>query len=499
MGQISIKDRLEPFFNRLPAVKGPVGHVHLKNKLLWTVGILVLYLALSNVPLFGLNPESRDLFEMYRTIMAGESGSLILLGIGPIVTASIILQLFVGADIIKLNLSDPKDQAIFQGMQKTLVLVMIVLTTLPQIMAGYLLPDLELAGRLGISPAVLTMIIFIQVCIGGVLILFMDETVSKWGIGSGVGLFIVAGVSSALIRGVFHWASDPFAIHPFTGAMLPVGLIPRWYEIFTTMGFEWVLTGNGLIFLMIGGGLLALIGTILIFAIVVYAESTRIEIPLAHSGVRGARGRFPVKLIYASVLPIILVMALTANIQMVGMLLWSSNLSILGHNPLIGAYDGNTAISGIMYYLAPIHSPTELIPGVAMHLPLQIALKIIVYLTIMIFGSIVFAIFWIDTTGMGPRNVAEQIQRSGMQIPGFRQNIASIEKVMNRYIPKVTIIGGAFIGALAALASFTGTVGQAGGTGLLLTVSIVYGMYEQLASEQIMEMHPMLRGFFGEE
>ncbi len=499
MGEISIKDRLEPFFNRLPAVKGPVGHVHLKNKLLWTAVILVLYLALANVPLFGLNPESRDLFEMYRTIMAGESGSLILLGIGPIVTASIILQLFVGADIIKLELSDPKDQAIFQGMQKTLVFVMIVLTTIPQITAGYLLPDLELAGRLGMSPTVLTAIIFIQVCIGGVLILFMDETISKWGIGSGVGLFIVAGVSGALIRGIFHWASDPFAIHPFTGKMLPVGLIPRWYEIFTTMSFDWILTGNGLLFLLIGGGLLALVGTILIFAIVVYAESTRIEIPLAHSAVRGARGRFPVKLIYASVLPIILVMALTANIQMVGMLLWSSNLPIVGHNPLVGVYEGNNAISGIMYYLAPIRSPTELIPSVAMHLPSQIALRIIVYLTIMIVGSIVFAIFWIDTTGMGPRDVAEQIQRSGMQIPGFRQNIASIERVMKRYIPKVTIIGGAFIGALAALASFTGTVGQAGGTGLLLTVSIVYGMYEQLASEQIMEMHPMLRGFLGEE
>ncbi|MDD2665637.1 MAG: preprotein translocase subunit SecY [Methanocellales archaeon] len=499
MGEIGIKDRLEPFFNRLPAVKRPVGHVHLKNKLLWTLGILILYLALSNVPLFGLHPDSRDLFEMYRTIMAGESGSLILLGIGPIVTASIILQLFVGADIIKLDLSDPRDQAIFQGMQKTLVFVMIALTTLPQIMAGYLMPDLELASRLGVSPTVITTMIFIQVCIGGILILFMDETVSKWGIGSGVGLFIVAGVAGALIRGVFHWAPDPFVIHPFTGGMLPVGLIPRWYEIFTTMGFEWVLTGNGLIFLMMGGGLLALIGTISIFAIVVYAESTRIEIPLAHSAVRGARGKFPVKLIYASVLPIILIMALVANIQMVGMLLWNSDLSIVGHNPLIGAYDGNTATFGIMYYISSIHSPTELIPSVAMHSPWQIALRIVVYLIIMILGSIVFALFWIDTAGMDPRSVAEQIQRSGMQIPGFRQNTASIERVMNRYIPKVTIIGGAFIGALAALASFTGTVGQAGGTGLLLTVSIVYGMYEQLASEQLMEMHPMLRGFFGEK
>ena len=70
---------------------------------------------------------------------------------------------------------------------------------------------------------------------------------------------------------------------------------------------------------------------------------------------------------------------------------------------------------------------------------------------------------------------------------------------MERYIPKVTVIGGAFIGILTLLASLLGTLGSAGGTGLLLTVSIVYRLYEDIASEQIMEMHPMIRSFFGEE
>jgi preprotein translocase subunit SecY len=85
-----------------------------------------------------------------------------------------------------------------------------------------------------------------------------------------------------------------------------------------------------------------------------------------------------------------------------------------------------------------------------------------------------------------------------MQIPGFRRNISSIEKVMQRYIPKVTVIGGVFIGLLTLIASLLGTIGSAGGTGLLLTVSIVYRLYEDIASEQMMEMHPMIRSFFGE-
>ena len=98
---------------------------------------------------------------------------------------------------------------------------------------------------------------------------------------------------------------------------------------------------------------------------------------------------------------------------------------------------------------------------------------------------------------MGAKSVAQNIHKSGMQIPGFRRSPQSIERVMDRYIPKVTILGGAFIGALTLFASLLGTVGQAGGTGLLLTVSIVYRLYEDLASEQLMEMHPMMRSFFG--
>ncbi|NOQ48797.1 MAG: preprotein translocase subunit SecY, partial [Methanococcoides sp.] len=310
---MSLRESLEPIFNRLPAVASPEGHVHFKNKLMWTLGILVLYFALANIPLFGLSSDSIDLFEQYRAFFAGASGSLMLLGIGPIVTASIVLQLLVGADVIKLNMSDPADQAFFQGAQKFMVFVMIVLEALPQIVGGYIQPDVGVASALGVTPSIVTGIIFVQICIGGILILFMDEIVSKWGIGSGVGLFIVAGVSQQIVTGLFNWGIDT------TG--LPIGILPKWIYIVQNVGLDYIATSEGVMFLLIRGGILALISTVAIFLIVVFAESTRIEIPLAHSAVRGARGRFPVKLIYASVLPMILVRALQANLQMIGLLL----------------------------------------------------------------------------------------------------------------------------------------------------------------------------------
>ena len=155
---MSFKESLDPIFKKLPAVASPEGHVHFKNKLMWTLGILVLYFVLANVPLFGLSPDSIDLFESYRAFFAGASGSLMLLGIGPIVTASIVLQLLVGADVIKLDMSNPEDQAFFQGAQKALVFVMIVLEALPQIVGGYVMPDEAIAAALGVDVGVITLI-----------------------------------------------------------------------------------------------------------------------------------------------------------------------------------------------------------------------------------------------------------------------------------------------------------------------------------------------------
>ncbi|WP_440945487.1 preprotein translocase subunit SecY [Methanosarcina sp. T3] len=491
---MTLRDTLEPFFNKLPAVASPEKHVHFKDKLWWTLGVLVLYFALANVPLFGMSQDSIDLFESYRAFFAGASGSLVLLGIGPIVTASIVLQLLVGADIIKMDLSDPKDQAFFQGAQKFLVFVMIILEALPQLLGGYIQPDPGLAATLGVGLGVITLLLLVQIFIGGTLILFMDEVVSKWGIGSGVGLFIVAGISQQIVTGIFNWELEEG---------LPVGLIPKWIYIAQNTGADYLFSGEGLMFLLVRGGILALLSTVTIFLLVVYVESTRIEIPLAHSAVRGARGRFPVKLIYASVLPMILVRALQANIQMVGIILASRGITFLGE------FSGSKPLNGIMYYLAPIHSPYDWIPslvresfasyGATAPAIWQIGLHVLADAIMLIGGGIIFALFWIETTGMGAKPTAQKIFNSGMQIPGFRRNIGSIEKVMQRYIPKVTVIGGAFIGILTLIASLLGTLGSAGGTGLLLTVSIVYRLYEDIASEQMMEMHPMIRSFFGEQ
>jgi len=485
---MSWKETAEPLLTRMPSVSRPERHVRFRRQLMWTTGTLIIYFFLTNVAIYGLGGHAQDIFGQFRSILAGGSGSVLQLGIGPIVTASIVLQLLGGADLLGLDTNEPRDQVLYQGLQKLLVVVMICLTGLPMVFAGgFLPPDPKIGAQLGIGTLGVQWLMFAQIFVGGILILFMDEVISKWGVGSGIGLFIVAGVSQRAVGGLLTWGPGP----------RQPGIIPTWIGMATGAIPIQPLFSGGFQDLFFGQGqLLAIVTTIVIFVVVVYAESVRVEIPLSHARVKGARGRFPVKLIYASVLPLIFVRALQANIQFFGRILAAE---IRNLPAWVAVYSNGQPVSGLFYYLNPIHQPTDWMwwLGAAGAAPWQIALRVGMDMLFMIVGGAIFAIFWVETSDMGPDATARQIQQSGMQIPGFRRNPAIMEKVMERYIPPITVLGGVLIAILAILANMLGTIGGISGTSLLLAVSITYQLYEEIAEEQLMELHPIMRQMFG--
>jgi preprotein translocase subunit SecY len=297
----------------------------------------------------------------------------------------------------------------------------------------------------------------------------------------------------------------------------PAGTIPKTIYYMTSMSASQMASGGyERILLQNPNPMVALIGTIVIFLFVSYIESARIELPLAHGTARGARGRYPIKLLYASNIPVILMAAVLANVTMFTFLFYTNEflmqVPIIGHNPYLGYYteaSGSSPAGGLAWYLStpnglagwllPLLDPAAYADVVFGHSSFQILIRVVTYFSVMVIGSIVFAKFWIMTTNMGPEAVARQIENSGLQIPGFRRDPRVLKRVLERYIPVVTVISGALVGALAAGADLIGTVGNASGTGVLLAVGILIQFYEALGREQMMEMHPMLRGFFGGE
>ena len=521
---------LKPVTSRMPAVTQPKGHVHFRTKLFWTIGVLLMYFLLTNIYLFGVNRATIiDLFASYRAILAGAQGTLMHLGIGPIVTGSIIMQLFTGAKIINLDLTDDEDKGVYQGTQKIVVIAMIFIEAVPQVY-GYLTPSASLVTTLGnASPGngllLANTIIIAQLVFGSYLVFLMDEVVSKWGIGSGISLFIAAGVSQQIIQGTLNWVPSNNPSGPVSISNLPSGTIPKTLWVFSHYSASQMASGGWeVVLLHQPNPIVALVGTAAIFFLIAWTESTRIELPLSHAEARGARGRYPLRLIYASNIPVILMSALLANVSMVTILLWTNpslvHFPLIGHQWWVGGYPSasqastlgvsqTTPISGGAYYLSTVNGlEAWLLPilnyqqyggFLVYHTWWQGLVHVAVYFGAMVGGSILFAKFWIQTTNMGPEAVARQIEASGMQIPGFRREPRVLRRVLERYIPVITVISGAAVGALAAGADLIGTLGNASGTGVLLTVGIIINLYEAMGREQLMEMNPLLRRFLGGE
>ena len=511
---MSLEDSYIGLLKRLPGITEPIKRLTFRDKLKWTGIVLFIYFVMSQVTIYGIAPAGYEYVKYLEILLGSTFGSLITLGIGPIVTASIILQLLVGSKIIPWDLTSDKGRTLFQGTQKLLAILFCVVEGWAYVVFGAI-PALDA----GFIP-----IVVLQLALGGWLIIFMDELVSKWGFGSGVGLFIVAGVAKRIVVGAFNPLTQGGTL-PSPGNP-PVGQIP----------FALIALGEGLP-LQAFFAILPILATLIVFFLVVYAQAIRVEIPLAFSTIRGFGRRWPLKFLYTSNIPVILIAALLANIQV-----FARVLSQQGGNAWLGTFDsqGNPT-GGLIYFL--MVPRTEAISGMMISIGLFALLgalfvyftrrsgglkivlgfgilggllwyvgvsslgltalttisltdiaRLITYSLFLIGGSVVFSIFWVNTAGMDAKSVASQIESTGMQIPGYRRDIRVIERVLNRYIPVLAVMGGAAVGFLAAFADFTGALGT--GTGILLAVMIVYQLYEEIAMQHMEDMHPAVRRFF---
>jgi len=505
---------IEDISKYLPTVQKPTLKLNFMEKAKWTMLILVIFFVLGSITVWGVNQSAVAQFTFLEIVFGSRFGSLITLGIGPIVTSSIILQLLVGSKIINWDLTDERHKKLFNSSQKILAIVFSFIEAFAFVLAGAVPP--------ASSDLFVVSMVIAQLAIGGIIIILMDEVVSKWGFGSGVSLFIAAGVSKTIFVRIF---SPP--IQGTTGGIFASAIS--------------ALSQGRLDVAIIS--FLPLIATAVVFALVVYAQAIRVEIPMSFAMPFGklASRRWPLKFIYTSNIPVILTAAVIANLQVMGRLLFSKGINLLG------TYDSSgRALTGLALFVSTPSSSgdpasalaisvTSILAGIfalgfallALRIWKRYALRssvlggmfgallgvlilyvynlpmlnvtnllhVIVYMLIFVVGSVIFSIFWVSTSGMDSRSLAEQFKAASIVIPGFRHDPRIVEKVLDRYIPALTVMGGAFVGFLAAFADLTNAIGT--GTGLLLTVMIVYQLYEQITSQHSDDIPQPLRKFMG--
>ncbi len=464
----------KPIGRVLLEIKKPERKVGFNEKIFWTALVLVVFLVMSETPLYGVSADAQDSMGALRVIFASNRGTLMELGIGPIVTAGLILQLLVGSSIIKCDMSNREDRGLFTSASKVFSIL------LTGVQAGAYI----LSGMYGSITVPIMLVIFLQLMAAGIIVILLDELVQKgWGLGSGISLFIMAGVAQTIV-----WNTFAIPNGLFVGSLS--ALLSGQQSI-----VDWIIgTQSGVYPSLIG-----FIATIAVFIVIIYIQGIRVELPMTYAGYKGFRSRYPIKLLYVSNLPVIFASALFANVYFFSQLLWTqmgrpmpgTNLlfQIFGdyNQTVIDQQPNIELVGGLAYYLT---SPQGL-TNVAID-----PLRAIVYLAILVAFCGLFSLVWLEVGGLGPAKVAQQLMDSGMQIPGYRRSERPIEQILKRYIPVVTVLGGIIVGLTAGIADFLGVYGT--GTGILLSVGIIYQYYELLMRERAAEMFPAFRRILGE-
>ncbi|CAK4079424.1 unnamed protein product [Aphanomyces euteiches] len=449
----------------LPDVSQPDRRIPFREKVVWTVVCLLIFLVCSQLPLYGVkNTSASDSLYWMRAILASNRGTLMELGVGPIVTSGLVLQLLAGSNLLEVDQSSKEDRALFAGAQKLVGVFITLAQAIAYVFAG-MYGDVN---EIGAGSAIL---IIVQLFFAGLVVIALDETLQKgYGFGSGVSLFIATNVCQNIV-----WDTvAPVSITTGRGTEYRGAVVAFFHVLIARENKLNAL--KEAFYRQNLPNVTNVLATALMFVLITYVHGFRIDLPIKYQKFRAQQGAFPVKLFYTSNMPIILQTALVSNFYFASQLLFKrfgDNIFIR----LVGVWsdvEGTTGaipVSGLAYYISA--------PGSAAAI-LYDPIRAIVYVAFVLGSCAFFANVWTEVSGSASRDIARQLRDQQMVMKGHRDT--SVVHVLNRYIPVAATFGGVAVGALVIISDFLGAIGS--GTGVLLAVTIIYQYFEAFAREQ---------------
>jgi len=457
---------IKPFCQVLPEIEKPQRKIQFREKVLWTAITLFIFLVCCQIPLFGImSSDTADPFYWMRVIMASNRGTLMELGISPIITSGLIMQLLAGAKLIEVG-DTPKDRALFNGAQKLFGMIITIGQAIVYVSTGMYGTPSEMGWGI-------CMLIIIQLFVASLIVLLLDELLQKgYGLGSGISLFIATNICETIVWKAF----SPATINTGKGTEFEGAIIALFHLLATradkVRGLREAFYRQNL------PNLTNLMATVFVFAVVIYFQGFRVDLPIKSARYRGQQSSYPIKLFYTSNIPIILQSALVSNLYVISQMLslrFEGNflINLLG---VWGDVEGggparSYPIGGLCYYLSPPESFLSILSD---------PVHALCYLLFMLGSCAFFSKTWIEVSGSSAKDVAKQLKDQQMVMRGHRDT--SMIKELNRYIPTAAAFGGLCIGALSVMADFIGAIGS--GTGILLAVTIIYQYFEIFVKEQ---------------
>lgn len=312
-----------------------------------------------------MSSESSDPLYWMRAILASNRGTLMELGISPIITSGTIMQLLAGANIITVDQSVKEDRILFNGAQKRtlhsvapsppslahppaaaqLVVFALIMTlghAVVQVISGFYGDPADLGAGI-------CLILILQLFLAGVIVILLDELLQKgYGLGSGISLFIATNICENIIWKAF----SPTTYSTGRGTEFEGAVIALFHLLITRTdklrALKEALYRSNL------PNIMNLLATLLVFLVVIYLQGFRVELPVKSARFRGQQGTYPIKLFYTSNMPIMLQSALVSQIYLVSQLLYSkfpTNLLVR----LLGVWEVGRA-SRVLAHTDPLNS-----------------------------------------------------------------------------------------------------------------------------------------------
>ncbi len=456
----------EPAMAYVPEVISPPNKekVPFERRQVWTMIVLLIFLVCCQIPLYGIKmSHSADPFYWMRVILASNRGTLMELGISPIVTSGMVMQLLAGSKIIQVDQSKPEERVLFQGAQKLCGLVITLGEAIAYVMSG-MYGDVK---DLGMGNCLL---IVVQLFCAGVIILLLDELMSKgYGLGSGISLFIATNICEGIIWKAF----SPRTVDTGRGAEFEGAIVALFHMLLTRSDKMRAL--NEAFYRQNLPNIFNLLATVFVFIIVIFFQGARIDLSIKYKNYPGAPpGTYPIKLFYTSNIPIILQTALVSNLYFFSQLMYKRYptnflVNLLGKwQEQDGGMGQSVPVAGLAYYVSPPRSVSEVIFD---------PFHAVFYVSFILITCALFSLTWIEVSGMSPKDVNEQFEDQGIVLyTGWRPGSSVTRRKLETIIPIAAAFGGMCIGALTIIADFMGAIGS--GTGILLSVTIIFQYYE---------------------
>ncbi|NMC35606.1 preprotein translocase subunit SecY [Candidatus Beckwithbacteria bacterium] len=406
----------------------------LRNKLLFTLVIFVIFRFVAHIPLPGVDTDalkalfnSNQLLGLLDIFSGGTLGnfSILALGLGPYINASIILNLLT---IVIPKLEELSKEGDY-GREKinmytrflTIPLAIFQSISMIAILRSQQPPIITQINPIGITAMVITMVA------GTVLLMWLGELITEFGIGNGISLLIFAGIVGRLPVSLFQTLS-----------------------VAETFNFMNIVIFAAMAILVIAG-------------IVVVNEATRkITISYARrirgqSGIGSVESHIPLRVNQAGVIPIIFAISLVLVPSFIGRYLQTLS---------------NQGLSNFGITLNTIFNPSGL------------------WYNLLYFLLVVVFTYFYTAITFNPNKIADDIKKQGGFIPGIRPGQPT-STYLNRVLTRITLAGALFLGAIAILPSIARELTQIntlaiGGTGILIVVSVILETSKSLQAQLVM-------------